>query len=69
LVKHGVTGLLVPPANPTAIADAVRELLQNPDHAGKLFDAARQWSQRFSIAEVAVQYQHMYVSLWSKRSV
>jgi glycosyltransferase involved in cell wall biosynthesis len=69
LVKDGVTGLLVPPANPTAIAGAVRELLQNPDGSEKLSDAAQHWSKRFSIEGVADQYQHMYVDLWSKSEV
>jgi glycosyltransferase involved in cell wall biosynthesis len=69
LVKDGVTGLLVPPAKPTAIADAVRELLQNPERAEKLSAAARQWSQRFSIEGVAAQYQEIYVNLWSEQGV
>ena len=69
LVKDGVTGLLVPPANPTAIAIAIRDLLQNPNRAEKLSDAAQHWSKRFSIEGVADQYQHMYVDLWSKSGV
>jgi len=30
LVQHGVNGLLVPPANPTALAEAIRHLLDSP---------------------------------------
>jgi glycosyltransferase involved in cell wall biosynthesis len=69
LVKDGVTGSLVPPANPAAIADAVRELLSNPNRAEKLSDAAQRWSQRFSIEGVATQYQDIYVKLWAAGEV
>lgn len=31
IIEHGKSGFLVPPANPDAIADTIRILLQNPD--------------------------------------
>ncbi len=36
IVKHGETGYVVPPANPAAIADAVKNLLRNPDMAREM---------------------------------
>jgi glycosyltransferase involved in cell wall biosynthesis len=36
LISHDETGLLVPPENPEKIANAVNELLSNPEKAGKL---------------------------------
>jgi len=41
LVDAGVDGLLVPPADPTALADAVEQLMDNPDLAASLGAAGR----------------------------
>src|SRR4029453_13172931 len=38
---HGVTGLVVPPGDATALAAALRRLLENPPLRAKLGDAAR----------------------------
>lgn len=40
IVDHGVTGLLVPPADPTAMADAIAALAADPDRARSLAAAA-----------------------------
>lgn len=41
LVENGVTGLLAPPANPTALADCIERLLVNPSYALTLAEKAR----------------------------
>jgi len=41
IVDHGRTGLLVEPANPTALAAGICELLKNPDRSLKMGDAGR----------------------------
>ncbi len=41
LVEHGVDGLLVPPEQPDALADALRELLADPDRAFRMGQAGR----------------------------
>ena len=41
LVKHGKTGLLVPPANPVVLADAIDELVQSPRLRERLRTNAR----------------------------
>ena len=41
-LEHGRTGLLVPPAEATALAYALQQLLQNPAQAQRLGQAARQ---------------------------
>jgi glycosyltransferase involved in cell wall biosynthesis len=41
LVTHGETGWLVPPGDPTALADGIRTLLADPALAGRLAEAAR----------------------------
>jgi glycosyltransferase involved in cell wall biosynthesis len=42
VLEHGVTGLLVPPEDPPALAAALARLLQNPAEAERLADAARE---------------------------
>src|SRR5207247_11054153 len=41
VVVDGETGLLVPPRDPRALADAIRRLLDDPDLAKRLGDAGR----------------------------
>jgi glycosyltransferase involved in cell wall biosynthesis len=36
VVSHGSTGLLVPPRDPAALAEAIRALLENPDRAAAM---------------------------------
>ncbi|MGE5222436.1 MAG: glycosyltransferase [Omnitrophica WOR_2 bacterium] len=45
VVKHGETGLLVPPADPGRLAAEIRNLLDNPGLATRLGQAARQFVQ------------------------
>jgi glycosyltransferase involved in cell wall biosynthesis len=41
LIEHGRSGLLVPPRDPQAMADAVGQVLRDPELGGRLSDAAR----------------------------
>jgi glycosyltransferase involved in cell wall biosynthesis len=41
LIEHGVSGLLVPPCDEAALADALRELLFDPKRAARMGAAAR----------------------------
>jgi len=36
LVKHGITGLLVPPADPLSLAQAIQQLLDDPEAAFRM---------------------------------
>lgn len=51
IVRHDEEGLLVPPANPPAMAAAIAALLDNPAHAARLGENAR----RRALAEYAPQ--------------
>lgn len=42
LVVHGVSGLLVPPANARALANAIRELLADPERARRMGERGRE---------------------------
>lgn len=43
LIKHGVTGLLVPPNDPTALRKAILELWENPNLAENMGQAGRRF--------------------------
>jgi glycosyltransferase involved in cell wall biosynthesis len=43
VVRDGRTGRLVPPADPPALASALRDLLRDPDGAHRMGEAGRDW--------------------------
>jgi glycosyltransferase involved in cell wall biosynthesis len=55
IVLHGETGLLVPPANPTALADALRRLLDDPELARRVARAGREHVLEFNREEVTTR--------------
>lgn len=48
VIRHEVDGLLVPPGDIDALADAMVRLLSDPDLAGRLGERAREVTERFS---------------------
>jgi glycosyltransferase involved in cell wall biosynthesis len=62
-VRDGVTGLVVPPEDPAALAAAIDELVGDPDRRRAMGDAARADAEaRFTLdATVAA-----YVALWQR---
>ena len=51
LVEDGVTGLLIPPNDPAALAAAIQKLLDAPPLAEEMGRAARErWEENFSLA-------------------
>jgi glycosyltransferase involved in cell wall biosynthesis len=64
IVVHGETGLLVPPADPAALASAVDTLLTNPRKAATFGARGRERaSERFSIEAVVRRHAELYESL------
>jgi glycosyltransferase involved in cell wall biosynthesis len=45
LLNAGKCGILVPPSNPTALADAIQALLRNPDLRRMYADLAREHAE------------------------
>lgn len=58
-VVHGITGLLVDPADHTAVAQAITELLSDRSLADALGHAGEVRAQQFSWSEVAARVEHV----------
>jgi glycosyltransferase involved in cell wall biosynthesis len=64
LVVDGETGLLVPPRDPEALADALRRLLGDPDLARRLGEAGRERvAERFTAARQTRRILELYDEL------
>jgi glycosyltransferase involved in cell wall biosynthesis len=61
IVRHGETGLLVPPDDPAALADAIGKLADSPELRARYGGAARALAvERFSASSVGRQIVELY---------
>jgi glycosyltransferase involved in cell wall biosynthesis len=61
IVKHGQTGLLVPPQDSVALAEALLTLVSDSQQADRLGDNARSWvEQHASVDAMADAYERLY---------
>ena len=68
-VEDGVTGLLVPPRDPHALARAIGTVLADPALASRFGGAARERvTRRFSIEEMVRQTSRLYSALLAERA-
>jgi glycosyltransferase involved in cell wall biosynthesis len=66
VVEDGVTGLLVPPRDPTALAQALLYLLRHPEQGQKFGEAGRnRVEQHFTAARMAMHTMQIYQQLMS----
>lgn len=64
LIDHGRTGLLTPPGDATALADAISELVASPRKVHQLGLAAQRYAhEHFEITTVAKRYAEFYEAL------
>ncbi|TYP58534.1 glycosyltransferase family 4 protein [Thermosediminibacter litoriperuensis] len=64
IVKHGVTGILVPPDNPRALAEAMEYVIRNPGDAGKMARTAhRMVMEHFTHEHMIEAVQNLFISL------
>ena len=67
-VENGVTGFLVPPREPEALATAVARLLENPTLAHAMGRAGRQRAvEHFSLERLTQETESLYIRLLMKR--
>ena len=64
LIIPGVSGLLVPPANPQAIADALRQLADDPDRRRAMGEAGRRnIAENYRMADYVDYFKRLLKSL------
>jgi starch synthase len=69
VVRHGHAGLLVPPDDPTALADALNELLADPERGETMGAAGRRLvEQEFAWDHIAQRTADLYASLLTSDS-
>jgi glycosyltransferase involved in cell wall biosynthesis len=66
LVQQQVNGILVPPANPEPLAQAILEVLNSPQLSQRLVQGGLAILPDFSIERVAKEYEELYVRLVRK---
>ena len=69
VVENGVTGLLAPPADPAALAQAILELLSNFERSAQMgHQGGARARECFSISRVARQYEAVWAKVLSPLS-
>lgn len=70
VVRDGETGLLVPASDPTAMADAMIALLEDPSRGEAMGRAGRaRVVQEFSLDRTAAEYEALYDRLLTRRGL
>jgi glycosyltransferase involved in cell wall biosynthesis len=67
VVDPGVTGLLVPPRDPDALAGALDELLADPDRRERMGAAGRDRARAFEVGAVAPRLVELFNRMLEKR--
>lgn len=68
-VSDGVTGLLVDPTDPSAVADALIAILTDPARAAAMGAASREWARRFTWERMAGQVEAVLLDAIARRPV
>jgi len=64
IIQDGVTGLLVPPQDPRALASALTRLLKDSDLASRIAGAGRDYvKQNFSFERLVTEMEQLYAKL------
>jgi glycosyltransferase involved in cell wall biosynthesis len=67
MVRDGITGYLVPPADSHSLENAVIDLLQDPSKIISMGEAGRRIVQeKFAVESMVKSYENLYQSLISK---
>jgi len=68
LVQHEQTGLVVPPNDPRALAQAVARCLSQADLSAQLSQRARVAAANFSVQKMVERYEQLYLGLTRRRA-
>ena len=68
LVSHGQNGLLVQTGNETELADAIVELLSDPERARSMGRQGRQDCTKFSLDAMVSKIDQLYQNLLHQRT-
>jgi glycosyltransferase involved in cell wall biosynthesis len=60
IITHGVNGLLIPPGDSVALANAMQSLLEDPARRHRLGTAARAVGRRFAAEQAIARFEHLY---------
>jgi len=64
IIEDGISGMLVPPEDPDALASAIRKLMENPDLRQRLGDAARKRiEEHYTIEKEVSAHEKLYFEL------
>ena len=63
MITDGQNGILVPPKNPSALADAIKKLIVSPELAAKLGQAAKERVKQFSLEAMIAKTEEAYKHL------
>jgi glycosyltransferase involved in cell wall biosynthesis len=68
VVEHGVTGLMVPPGDPEALAVALDSLLDNPEARQRMGEAGRLRARQFEAASVVPRVVETFEDVLLRRA-
>jgi glycosyltransferase involved in cell wall biosynthesis len=63
VIEDGESGILVPPSEPSRIADAVSKVLENSELKSHLIDGGRERAKQFDIHITAEKFEDLYEKL------
>ncbi len=70
VLRHGVTGLLVPPGDPAALADAIVSLLKDRELSCRLAEAGRKLvEEQFALSRMVAEVDRFYTTLLQKKGI
>ena len=69
VMVHDETGLLIPPADPNALHQAIIELYKDRDRRTRMASAARNRASMFAVEKMIEGYQRIYLEVLSEADV
>jgi glycosyltransferase involved in cell wall biosynthesis len=67
IVQHDASGILVPPANPIALADAIARMIETPDLRMRLGETGKKRVEaEFSLAALVPKWEDLYAEMMAR---